>query len=118
MTSTGGYSFILVLIFVGILLAAVFLFSRRKGKGIFANRLFLGAVIALLIVFALLVRGPLVNYYHILFKEPPSDISELKSFVFEYGDGDSLVNKKNSAPGDYQFVDRRDSLVKTHLFLN
>ncbi|GAA4308657.1 hypothetical protein GCM10023149_02660 [Mucilaginibacter gynuensis] len=48
----------------------------------------------------------------------PYKFSEFKSIVFEYGTGDSLLNKYNSATGDYQYVDARDSLIKKHLRLN
>jgi hypothetical protein len=59
-----------------------------------------------------------VYYYAGVFKNAPYKFTEFDSIVFEYGPGDSLVNKYNSKTGDYQFVDTRDSVVKMHLHLS
>lgn len=56
-------------------------------------------------------------YYGMVFKNAPYKFTEFKSFVYQYGDRDSLVNKYNSATGEYQFLNNHDSLVKMHLFL-
>jgi len=45
----------------------------------------------------------------------PYRFSDFQSIVFEYGNGDSLVNKWNSQTKDYQYVNTRDSLVKMKL---
>ncbi|MBS1500658.1 MAG: hypothetical protein JST32_01255 [Bacteroidetes bacterium] len=58
-----------------------------------------------------------VYYYAHVFKNAPYKFTEFKSFKFEYGVGDSLVNKYNSATGKYQYVNSHDSLVKMNLFL-
>ncbi len=58
-----------------------------------------------------------VYYYGHMLKNAPYKFTEFKSFVFEYGNGDSLINKYNSATGDFQYVNRHDSLVKTNLLL-
>jgi len=58
-----------------------------------------------------------VYYYGHMFKNAPYRFSEFDSIVFEYGTGDSLVNKYNSKTGAYQFVDSRDSIVKMQLHL-
>jgi len=47
----------------------------------------------------------------------PYKFSEFKNIVFEYGDGDSLVNKFNSQTGEYQYLNTHDSLVKKHLHI-
>ena len=58
-----------------------------------------------------------VYYYAHVFKNAPYKFSEFESITFQYGPGDSLVNKYNSKTGDYQYVDSRDSLVKMNLHL-
>lgn len=57
-------------------------------------------------------------YYGMMVKNAPYKFAEFDSIVFNYGTGDSLINKYNSKTGEYQFVNSRDSLVKTHLKLN
>lgn len=51
-------------------------------------------------------------YYGMMIKNAPYKFSELESIRFEYGIGDSLRNKYDSKTGNYQFVNRRDLLVK------
>jgi len=58
-----------------------------------------------------------IYYYAGIFKNAPYKFTEFKSFVFQYGDKDSLVNKYNSVTGDYQYLNNRDSLVKIKMFL-
>ncbi|MBE9583845.1 hypothetical protein IM792_05250 [Mucilaginibacter sp. JRF] len=57
-------------------------------------------------------------YYGMMVKNAPYKFNEFQYMVFEYGNGDSLVNKFNSKTHNYQFIDGRDSLVKTTLKLN
>ncbi|MDN5289377.1 MAG: hypothetical protein JWR38_5651 [Mucilaginibacter sp.] len=59
-----------------------------------------------------------VYYYGMMIKNAPYRFSDFDSITFQYGDIDSLVNQYNSKTGDYQYLDRRDSLVKMHLRLN
>jgi hypothetical protein len=59
-----------------------------------------------------------VIYYTGVLKNAPYKFTEFKSFVFKYGNGDSLVNTYNSLTGEYHYLNRHDSLVKTILFLN
>ena len=59
-----------------------------------------------------------VYYYSHMIKNAPYKFSEFKSFVFKYGTSDSMVNTYNSATGDYQYLNRKDSLVKTNLRLH
>jgi hypothetical protein len=56
-------------------------------------------------------------YYGMVFKNAPYKFTEFKSFNFQYGTGDSLLNKYNSATGEYQYLNKRDSLVKVQMFL-
>jgi hypothetical protein len=58
-----------------------------------------------------------VYYYGHMLKNAPYKFTEFKSFTIQYGDGDSLINKYNSLTGDYQYVNKRDSLIKTNLLL-
>jgi hypothetical protein len=59
-----------------------------------------------------------IYYYAGIFKNAPYKFTEFKSFVFQFGNGDSLINKYNSTTGDYQYVNNHDSLVKMKLYLN
>ncbi|MEN0055640.1 MAG: hypothetical protein AAGC65_18325 [Mucilaginibacter sp.] len=73
------------------------------------------------IFFALTIIVPFLlycfYYYGMMIKNAPYRYSDFQSMSLEYGPVDSLVNKYNSKTGDYQYVDRRDSLVKMHLRL-
>ncbi|TEW66148.1 hypothetical protein E2R65_13255 [Mucilaginibacter phyllosphaerae] len=51
-------------------------------------------------------------------KNAPYKFSEFQSIHFEYGFGDTLNNIYDSKTGEYQFVNRRDSLVKIKLRLS
>jgi len=59
-----------------------------------------------------------IYYYGMVLKDAPYKFAEFKSIQFEYGTGDSLVNKYDSNTGEYQYLNKRDSLIKTHVFLN
>lgn len=56
-----------------------------------------------------------VYYYGMMIKNAPYRFVDFDSITFEFGPKDSLVNKFNSKTGDYQYLDKRDSLVKAHL---
>ncbi|RKR83654.1 hypothetical protein BDD43_3867 [Mucilaginibacter gracilis] len=56
-------------------------------------------------------------YYGMMVKNAPYKFSEFDSIVFNYGTGDSLLNRYNSKNGDYEYVNSRDSVVKSHLKL-
>lgn len=58
-----------------------------------------------------------VYYYAGVFKNAPYKFTEFVSIDFQYGPGDSLINKFNSRTGKYQYVDAHDSLVKMDLHL-
>jgi hypothetical protein len=57
-------------------------------------------------------------YYGMMVKNAPYKFVEFDSIVFQYGEGDSLVNKYNSQTGDYQYINKHDSLVKMKLRLS
>lgn len=59
-----------------------------------------------------------VYYYGIMIKNAPYKFSEFKSITFKYGLGDKLVNQYDSQSGTYQYVNEKDSLVKTTVKLS
>ena len=59
----------------------------------------------------------MVYYYSIMVKNAPYRFSDFESITFKYGLGDSLVNQYDSKTGYYQYVNSRDSLVKTRVKL-
>src|SRR5271155_2178468 len=58
-----------------------------------------------------------VIYYAGVFKNAPYKFSEFKSFTYKFGTRDSLVNQYNSLTGEYQYLNKNDSLIKTRIFL-
>jgi hypothetical protein len=56
-------------------------------------------------------------YYTRMIQNAPYKFSEFKSFVIQYGTSDSLLNKYDSKTGAYQYLNRRDSLIKTNMLL-
>jgi len=58
-----------------------------------------------------------VYYYGRMLKNAPYKFTEFKSFVIKYGTRDSMLNSYNSLTGDYQFLNKHDSIVKMNMFL-
>ncbi len=58
-----------------------------------------------------------IYYYGIMIKNAPYRFSDFESMTFKYGLGDSLVNQYYSKTGVYQYMNERDSLVKTNVKL-
>lgn len=58
-----------------------------------------------------------VYYYGMMIKNAPYRFVDFQSISFQYGYKDSLVNKYDSRTGMFQYLDKRDSLVKEHLHL-
>ncbi|HEY0245491.1 MAG TPA: hypothetical protein VGC01_08020 [Mucilaginibacter sp.] len=56
-------------------------------------------------------------YYGMVLKDAPYKFTEFESMQFQYGPGDSLVNKYDSKTGGYQYINSKDSLVKMKLHL-
>jgi hypothetical protein len=76
-----------------------------------SKKIFLGAcVIVPFLIYC-------VYYYAHMFKNAPYKFIEFKSFSIQWGPGDSLVNKYNSATGDYQYINEHDSLIHVKVFL-
>jgi len=57
-------------------------------------------------------------YYGMVLKDAPYKFTEFESMQFQFGPGDSLINKYDSKTGDYQYLNSKDSLVKIHLKLS
>jgi len=58
-----------------------------------------------------------VYYYSRVFKNAPYKFTEFKSITIQYGTSDSLLNRYDSKTGNYQYLNKRDSLVKTNVLL-
>jgi hypothetical protein len=117
MAGSDSFGLVLILVFAALLLGVIFLALKRRSKGVLGSwQLIAGVIIALAVMFVV-VRKPLTDYLGHLFRAEPYDFSDLKSMVFKYGVKDSLLNRYDSSTGEYDYLDRRDSLVKTHLNL-
>jgi hypothetical protein len=58
-----------------------------------------------------------IIYYAHVFKIAPYNFKEFKSFTIRYGTRGNMVNYYNSVTGDYNYLDKNDSLKKTNLRL-
>ena len=59
----------------------------------------------------------IAGYYLINQKKGPYPASALTSITYKWGMGDSLTNSYNSATGNYQYLNAKDSLIKTRVKL-
>ena len=112
-----GFALAAVLIFSAVLLGIIYLVFRRRSEGILGSKLMIAGVIVVLLIVFMVIKGALIAYFDSIFKEAPYSYSEMRSIVFKYGVADSLVNQYNSATGEFDYLNKRDSLVKTHLYL-
>jgi hypothetical protein len=73
------------------------------------------------IFFALTIIVPFLAYcfyyYGMMIKNAPYRFSDFESMSIQFGPVDSLINRYDSKTGDYQYVNKQDSLVKMHLRL-
>jgi hypothetical protein len=118
MTTDNKPGIILILIFAALISFVIFLIFKRRSNGLLGNKFLISGAIVGAIVFFLLAKDQMADYYQQVFKDAPYAFSELKSVVFKYGESGNLINQYNSATGEYQYVDKRDSLVKSHLYLS
>jgi hypothetical protein len=58
-----------------------------------------------------------VFYYTPMIRNAPFKSSEFVSVEYKWGYGQDLVNSYNSATGEYNYLDNRDSLVHTNVKL-
>ena len=77
----------------------------------FKKNLSLIATLAVILIIAL------VGYYVISLKKAPYSVTDFESFTYKWGVGDSLLNSYSSNNGSYEYVNNRDSLIKTHVKL-
>jgi hypothetical protein len=57
-------------------------------------------------------------YYGVMLKNAPYRFADFESITLKYGMGTDLVNQYDSRTGDFQYVNSRDSLVKTNVKLS
>ncbi|TDO24352.1 hypothetical protein [Pedobacter duraquae] len=58
-----------------------------------------------------------VIYYRPILKNAPFKSAEFESFQYKWGTGPVLENSYDSATGTYQYLDGKDSLIKTNVKL-
>ncbi|TDQ06398.1 hypothetical protein [Pedobacter metabolipauper] len=58
-----------------------------------------------------------VIYYMPMLRNAPFKSAEFVSIVYKWGPGNNLENTYNSATGDYQYIDGKDSLIRTNVKL-
>lgn len=75
----------------------------------FKQRLLL---ISTILVIAIAAIG---GYYLLSVKQGPYPASKFISITYKWGIGDTLVNSYNSATGEYQYLNNKDSLIKTNV---
>lgn len=73
--------------------------------------------ISLVTTVVLVVVIAVVGYYFINLGKGPYRASDFVSVSYKWGVGDTLANSYDSATGAYQYLDSRDSLVKTNVKL-
>ena len=78
----------------------------------FKKRLLL---ISTVVVLAIAAFG---GYYLLNLKKGPYPASEFVYLSYKWGVGDTLVNSYNSATGEYQYLNNKDSLIKTNVKLH
>ncbi len=71
--------------------------------------------ISLVATFAIIIIACIGGYFFINSNKGPYAASDLISISYKWGLGDTLVNSYHSLTGDYQYLDNRDSLIKTKL---
>lgn len=58
-----------------------------------------------------------VVYYTPMFRNAPYKLKEFESIDFKWGVGNNLQNTYNSATGNYQYVNAKDSVIRTNVKL-
>ena len=110
---------LLILVLAGLVFGTIYFAINIINKYSLKTKLVVSGLISGLIFFIFYISGfPLTSYYRQIFENNPYEFTEFKSFVFKYGVRDSMVNTYNSANGEYRYLNNRDSLIKTHLYLN
>ncbi len=73
--------------------------------------------LSLIATAAVIVITAVVGYYMISLKKAPYAVASFESFTYKWGVGDVLENSYSSVNGDYQYLNNRDSLIKTQVKL-
>ena len=73
----------------------------------------LSLIATIVIIFTIAIGG----YFLINLGKGRYPAADFVSVTYKWGVGDTLVNSYNSATGNYQYLDNRDSLIKTNLKL-
>jgi len=72
---------------------------------------------SLIATVAVIVIIAVVGYYVIGLKKAPYAVASFESFTYKWGNGTVLENSYSSANGAYQYLNKRDSLIKTQVKL-
>ena len=73
--------------------------------------------LSLIATIAVIIIAGIGGYYLINLKQSSYPVSTFVSISYKWGVGDTLLNSYNSATGDYQYLDNRDSLITTNVKL-
>lgn len=73
--------------------------------------------VSLIATIAVIIIAGIGGYYLINLKQGPYSASNFVAVSYKWGVGDTLLNSYNSETGDYQYLDNRDSLIKTKVKL-
>ena len=73
--------------------------------------------ISLITTVILVVVILVVGYYFINLNKGPYKSSDFIAVNYKWGVGDTLANSYDSATGNYQYLDSRDSLIRTNVKL-
>lgn len=73
--------------------------------------------LSLVATVAVIVITAVVGYYMISLKKAPYDVANFESFTDRWGTSSVLENSYSSNTGLYQYLDNRDSLIKTQVKL-
>jgi hypothetical protein len=117
MVNSDGSGLFLLLAFAALLLFTVFLIFKRSGEGILGSKALMFISAGLTVIVFFFAKGPISVYYKMMFRDAPYSFTDLQSFVFKYGVKDSLLNQYDSATGECQYLNRSDSLIKSHFSL-
>lgn len=74
--------------------------------------------ISLILTIAVIFIAGAGGYFLIKLKQGPYPAASFVSLQYKWGEGDSLVNSYDSATGNYQYLDSRDSLITKKIKLN
>lgn len=74
--------------------------------------------LSLIATFAVILITGIAGYYVINLKQGPYPVSSFVSLSYKWGVGDTLVNSYNSASGAYQYLNNKDSLIRTNVKLH